>query len=90
MNNESKSEPKLDSKHYLKWEDLEFKKEWQSMKVIYEGHVYTLCYHDSLISYYESGDGYTCGIINSGITIWPEWPPLCKRDFFNDLHLERA
>lgn len=78
------------TEHYLKWEDLEFKEEWQSMKVIYEGQVYTLSYHDSLIHYTSVSDGYECMILNSGITIWPEWPPHYKRDFFNKLHLERA
>lgn len=67
-----------DPKKYLKWEDLEFKKEEQTMEVILNGSEHFLCYYKNVF-------GNLCIIDNPSITIRKE-----NKDFFNDLHLERV
>lgn len=66
-------------KQYLKWEDLEFKGEEQTMKVILNGSVHFLSYYRNMFS------DNLCMIDNTGITIWKE-----NKQFFNDLHLEKV
>ena len=66
-------------KHYLKWEDLQFEDEEQTMKVSLNGSIHRLCYYRNMFS------EPLCMIDNTGITIWKE-----NKDFFNDLHLERV
>ncbi len=64
-------------KHYLKWEDLEFDRDEQRMKVSLNGSMYVLCYYWNMF-------GKLCMIDNTGIVIWED-----NKKFFNDLHLEK-
>lgn len=71
-------------KQYLKWEDLEFKKEEQTMKVLLNGERY-------LIKYVNE---WFCGWCNK-VQITNGTYILCTlgngmKQFFNDLHLERV
>ena len=69
-------------KQYLKWEDLEFSFKDKYMKVKLNGNIYTLRYtRNALMEFpvaYLEFD-------NTEITIID-----CKKQFFNDLHLERV
>lgn len=67
-------------KQYLKWEDLEFSFKEKYMKVKLNGNIYTLRYTrngvmEFPVAYLEFN--------NTEITIID-----CKKQFFNDLHLE--
>lgn len=72
------------TKHYLKWEDLEFKKKEQTMKVLLNGERY-------LVKYVNE---WFCGWCNR-VQITNGTYILCTlgngmKQFFNDLHLERV
>ena len=72
-------------KHYLKWEDLEFKESEQTMKVLLNGKEYSLSYFtDGIYKFIDllAGNGkYQMG----------RYVDCYSYDvqFFNDLHLER-
>ena len=71
-------------KQYLKWEDLEFKKEEQTMKVLLNGERY-------LVKYVNE---WFCGWCNM-VQITNGTYILCTlgngmKQFFNDLHLEKV
>ena len=73
-------------KHYLKWEDLEFKEEEQIMKVLLNGNKYTLDYYsdgyDDYIDFLTDNEQDRIAIYEGG---YPH-----DKQFFNDLHLERV
>ena len=73
-----------EQKQYLKWEDLEFKKEEQKMKVLLNGNRYFVTYVTD----------WFCGWCNK-VQISNDIYILCTlgngmKQFFNDLHLERV
>lgn len=71
-------------KQYLKWEDLEFKEEEQTMKVLLNGSCY-------LLNYYTRSEEEFVFIKSTGTTIF-NLLGECSDDkqLFNDLHLERV
>lgn len=72
-------------KHYLKWEDLEFKEEEQIMKVSLNGSKYQLSYFTDGITEYVDllTDGEKLEIIGRYVDANSH-----EKQFFNDLHLE--
>lgn len=72
-------------KHYLKWEDLEFKEEKQTMLVLLNGEKYILNYHRTINKTFCYNRCFVqlirLDVIGANITI-------ANSDFFNDLHLE--
>ena len=74
-------------KHYLKWEDLEFKEEGQIIKVILNGSKYKIAYFTDGIT--EHVELATCGEKLRIIGIYVDANSYDKQ-FFNDLHLERV
>lgn len=74
-----------ESKHYLKWEDLEFKEEKQTMLVLLNEEKYILNYHRTINKTFCYNRCFVqlirLDVIGANITI-------ANSDFFNDLHLE--
>jgi hypothetical protein len=75
------------TKQYLKWEDLEFKEEEQTMKVLLNGKEYMLSYFTDGITEYVDllTDGEKLEIIGRYVD-----DSSHEKQFFNDLHLERV
>ena len=73
-------------KKYLKWEDLEFKEEVQTMEVLLNGETYVLDY-----KFYP----YEHNVIHLSTLEYDRVLTCCgdygfDKQFFNDLHLERV
>lgn len=64
-------------KQYLKWEDLEFTNEEQSMQVLLNGKKYTMFWYSDEVCFDT--------VVIGGVFI-----DCCDKQFFNDLHLERV
>ena len=73
-----------ESKHYLKWEDLDFKEEEQWLKVKMGDRNYTLIYH----KWFMLGKWYYGVELRNEETL--DIIDHIREKLFNDLHLERA
>ena len=73
-------------KHYLKWEDLDFTEENQTMKVLLNGVIYNICFYKFSVVGQNEVNLYTKGI--HIVTLNSYY--LVDIQFFNNLHLERV
>lgn len=68
-------EGEIEAKKYLKWEDLEFTNEEQTMKVKLNNNIYTMFYYSDEVCF-------------DTVSIAGVFIDCCSQQFFNDLHLE--
>ena len=79
-----KEQQQRESKHYLKWDDLDFKEETQEMFVLLNGSCY-------LLEYYNDSEEDFVFIRATHTTVFElDGNSEDDKQFFNDLHLERV